>query len=898
MLENEANLQEYQNGRKKKKKMMVSESDGCLMEISSTSTVSLEQLNEGLAASSETQAGKEKHGKKKHKKKMEGDIAEVSAEVSVSESITVGQEEGRKRKRRRKQQGKEEEDGAPVVSETEGALVKERKKKKKKKRSEMSDTAEHASEVPDRETVVAEERVREKKKKRRKDSEMEQDNNTMGAEEMVKKKKRSEVSDTAEHASKVPAMETVVAEEKVREKKKKRREDSEMEQDSNTMGAEEMVKKKKKRSEVSDTAEHASEVPDRETVVAEERVREKKKKRRKYSEMEQDNNTMSAEEMVKKEQSEVSDTAEHASEVPDMETVVAEEKVREKKKKRRKDSEMEQDNNTMGAEEMVKKEQSEVSDTAEHASEVPDMETVVAEEKVREKKKKRRKDSEMEQDNNTMGAEEMVKKEQSEVSDTAEYASEVPDMETVVAEEKVREKKKKRRKDSEMEQDNNTMGAEEMVKKKNNNNNKKKHFEREENGAGESSSMIPSDDLKEQGTQYKLNSKTQKLTTAYAVEMDLEGEEENISVSAQNFMDASMRKCIEELKKFIPNVETKSPSVISHLVKYDLSRFKILSQEGESFKSGRFSAEENEKLFRNIKDFLALTGISSAAKLFFTNRYPEEAAQIRNMKKLHKFHSQIAVGIFRSWHEIYSRGRKVFDEFNYKGRYTEDELKKLNKLQNLYGNNWMKISELTGRSNISLEKRFSQIAHKKGEWTVSEQKKLMRIIKEYMVTQVEPKDGPSGLTIRKEKLYSNVPWKSVSEGMETRSWVQCRVKWMAILKQKMTCGADVYKGRKSLQAKIRLIRALYEMDVEDSSDVKWEDLTFTIGDVPPAYIQAKFYKLKVTQVPLWQSKSFSDIIDFLYNKVLPKLEKDLKNCEEESVLPKDIFCLSQIFDAD
>uniref|UniRef100_A0A3B3RX30 Transcription termination factor 1, tandem duplicate 1 n=1 Tax=Paramormyrops kingsleyae TaxID=1676925 RepID=A0A3B3RX30_9TELE len=588
MLENEANLQEYQNGRKKKKKMMVSESDGCLMEISSTSTVSLEQLNEGLAASSETQAGKEKHGKKKHKKKMEGDIAEVSAEVSVSESITVGQEEGRKRKRRRKQQGKEEEDGAPVVSETEGALVKERKKKKKKKRSEMSDTAEHASEVPDRETVVAEEKVREKKKKRRKDSEMEQDNNTMGAEEMVKK----------------------------------------------------------------------------------------------------------------------------------------------------------------------------------------------------------------------------------------------------------------------------------------NNNNKKKHFEREENGAGESSSMIPSDDLKEQGTQYKLNSKTQKLTTAYAVEMDLEGEEENISVSAQNFMDASMRKCIEELKKFIPNVETKSPSVISHLVKYDLSRFKILSQEGESFKSGRFSAEENEKLFRNIKDFLALTGISSAAKLFFTNRYPEEAAQIRNMKKLHKFHSQIAVGIFRSWHEIYSRGRKVFDEFNYKGRYTEDELKKLNKLQNLYGNNWMKISELTGRSNISLEKRFSQIAHKKGEWTVSEQKKLMRIIKEYMVTQVEPKDGPSGLTIRKEKLYSNVPWKSVSEGMETRSWVQCRVKW------------------------------LYEMDVEDSSDVKWEDLTFTIGDVPPAYIQAKFYKLKVTQVPLWQSKSFSDIIDFLYNKVLPKLEKDLKNCEEESVLPKDIFRLSQIFDAD
>lgn len=210
MLENEANLQEYQNRRKKKKKMMVSESDGCLMEISSTSTVSLEQLNEGLAASSETPMGEERHGKKKkHKKKMEGDITEVSAEMFVSESIMVGQGEGRKRKRQWKQQREEEEDGAPMVSETVGELVQERKKKKKKKRSEVSDTAENASEVPDGETVVAEERVREKKKKRWKDDEMEQDNNTMGAEKMVKKKKKNhcerEENGAGESSSMIPA---------------------------------------------------------------------------------------------------------------------------------------------------------------------------------------------------------------------------------------------------------------------------------------------------------------------------------------------------------------------------------------------------------------------------------------------------------------------------------------------------------------------------------------------------------------------------------------------------------------------------------------------------------------------------------------------------------------------
>ncbi|XP_036383465.1 transcription termination factor 1 [Megalops cyprinoides] len=339
------------------------------------------------------------------------------------------------------------------------------------------------------------------------------------------------------------------------------------------------------------------------------------------------------------------------------------------------------------------------------------------------------------------------------------------------------------------------------------------------------------------------------------------------------------------------------------MVKYDLPRFRAFKREGRALRRGRYSSEENRRLVQNVKDFLALTGIDSGTKLFFPSRFPEEKSHIVKMKNQYKFHSRMAAGICRPWHDIYTRGRKIFDEYNYKGRFTEEDDNKLRKLQKLHGNNWMKISELTGRSNHSLELRFSQLAANKGAWTEEELASLTRAVRCYMQQLAEPV-GDS-LTIRRERLYSKLPWTEVASQVQTRNWSQCRIKWMAILKQKMTAGAQVYRGRKSLEAKIRLIKALHAMNVEDAAEVNWEDLTQAIGDVPPNYVQSKFYKLKVTQVPLWQTMSFGDVIDFLNEKVVPQLEQRLQACrghsrdeeeEEEGVsTQQETFLFSDIF---
>jgi len=48
--------------------------------------------------------------------------------------------------------------------------------------------------------------------------------------------------------------------------------------------------------------------------------------------------------------------------------------------------------------------------------------------------------------------------------------------------------------------------------------------------------------------------------------------------------------------------------------------------------------------------------------------------------------------------------------FPFLKRFSKEEIKALLKYHTLHGSNWRKISELTGRSSFSLEKRFSQIS--------------------------------------------------------------------------------------------------------------------------------------------------------------------------------------------
>ncbi|XP_072520551.1 uncharacterized protein [Salminus brasiliensis] len=266
-------------------------------------------------------------------------------------------------------------------------------------------------------------------------------------------------------------------------------------------------------------------------------------------------------------------------------------------------------------------------------------------------------------------------------------------------------------------------------------------------------------------------------------------------------------RLLEELKQFIPTVESREPEDINKMIHYDLPRYKEFKKRGIPLNRGRFTTKENETLMKNVDDFLALTGIDNATKLFFTHHFKEEQEQIKRLKKMHRFFAVIADGIPRSCHDVYARGRRVFDGSAHKGKFSKTEIHQLRALHTLHGNNWKKISELTGRSALSLEKRYSQLNLKEGYWSKAEVQRLLRSVRDHIISQVQPGvTDISSTRVSRQILYQGLPWRKIAAQVETRSWAKCREKWMSVLAVKMSSGAE-HTEKNSDEIKVKLIKA-------------------------------------------------------------------------------------------
>ncbi|XP_042819405.1 transcription termination factor 1 [Panthera tigris] len=382
--------------------------------------------------------------------------------------------------------------------------------------------------------------------------------------------------------------------------------------------------------------------------------------------------------------------------------------------------------------------------------------------------------------------------------------------------------------------------------------------------------------------------------------------------------DVDLDSAVKQLQEFIPDIKERAATTIKRMYRDDLGRFKEFKAQGVAIRFGKFSVKENKQLEKNVQEFLSLTGIDNADKLLYTDRYPEEKSVITDLKRKYSFRLHIGKGIARPWKLVYYRAKKMFDVNNYKGRYSKGDTEKLKIYHSLHGNDWKKIGEMVARSSLSVALKFSQISSPRnhGAWSKAETQKLIKAVEEVILKKMSPhelqqvdsklRENPDGrLSIVRESLYKGISWVEVEARVETRNWMQCKSKWTEILTKRMTNGRDVYRGVNALRAKINLIERLYEINVEDANEIDWEDLASTIGDVPPSYVQTKFYKLKATCVPFWQKKTFPEIIDYLYETSLPLLKEKLEKMMEKKgaeiqtpAAPRQVFLLRDIFYCD
>ncbi|XP_027242081.2 transcription termination factor 1 isoform X1, partial [Cricetulus griseus] len=305
--------------------------------------------------------------------------------------------------------------------------------------------------------------------------------------------------------------------------------------------------------------------------------------------------------------------------------------------------------------------------------------------------------------------------------------------------------------------------------------------------------------------------------------------------------DVDLGSAVRQLKEFIPDIQERAATTIRRMYRDDLGRFREFKAQGVAIRFGKFSVKENKQIEKNVQEFLSLTGIESADKLLYTDRYPEEKSLITNLKRKHAFRLHTGKGIARPWKLVYYRAKKIFDVNNYKGRYNEEDTKKLKAYHSLHGNDWKKIGAMVARSSLSVALKYSQIGgHRNhGTWSKTETQRLIKAVEDVILKKMSPQElreldsrlqeDPEGrLSIVREKLYKGISWVEVEARVETRNWMQCKSKWTEILTKRMTHGGFVYRGVNALQAKITLIERLYELNVNDANEIDWEDLASAI----------------------------------------------------------------------
>uniref|UniRef100_A0A8C6WT21 Myb-like domain-containing protein n=1 Tax=Neogobius melanostomus TaxID=47308 RepID=A0A8C6WT21_9GOBI len=218
---------------------------------------------------------------------------------------------------------------------------------------------------------------------------------------------------------------------------------------------------------------------------------------------------------------------------------------------------------------------------------------------------------------------------------------------------------------------------------------------------------------------------------------------------------------LAELEEFIPDIRTKAADVIFKIKRYDLPRFREFKRQGLKIRWGRYSHEENLRIRRNVDDFLKLTGIETVDELLFPRRYPDREQSLKNLKSQHCFYQRLSDGLLRTSEQVYNRSKKMFDPRNHLGRFSVEEVKALEKLHTLHGNDWRTIGDKLERSIYACEKRCAELG--------------MIHPCTPLHSPVLPQTPPPSVV--RVCLCSRLPWSKISHRVQTRSWNQCRGKW-------------------------------------------------------------------------------------------------------------------------
>ncbi|XP_069603680.1 transcription termination factor 1 [Ranitomeya imitator] len=381
-----------------------------------------------------------------------------------------------------------------------------------------------------------------------------------------------------------------------------------------------------------------------------------------------------------------------------------------------------------------------------------------------------------------------------------------------------------------------------------------------------------------------------------------EGEKRSATLeTGKNRRRKSISEAVREqdvalLQEYLPRMN--NPNALKYLCCSEVERVKAAKRSGIMYRSGQFTVEEDEIIRKNAQEFASRFGIESPQMLFHTYLFPELKGTVLQLKRKYRFRTRLADGLHRFASHVYIRGTKLFSPGTIKGRFSNEEVAQLKMYREMFGRNWQMISCALNRNYDSVSMKSTQLHESNhGVWSTDETNRLIAAVKESVVDNLrKEKNGEEPVTVPKRRLYTGIPWFLVERKVETRLWTSCRTRWYNVMLMRMNNYINPFGKTLKIKAFIKTIRWLYDKNVKDYGDVKWDELSDHIGNVPTNYMQKTFHSWKKCVLG-WKDMRLHAIVKGLYDDILPGLEAQLSAAEEIYLEPetKDEFLISEIF---
>lgn len=285
-------------------------------------------------------------------------------------------------------------------------------------------------------------------------------------------------------------------------------------------------------------------------------------------------------------------------------------------------------------------------------------------------------------------------------------------------------------------------------------------------------------------------------------------------------------------------------------------------EQGLSLEYGKYTAEEDSILLRNVHEIAAHYDIRYPYMIVghCGDHNPEVQKEVQKLVKKYKLMRMLGRGLpCRTLHSAYMRARILLDPQNKpaKNGPTSKQKKQLERMYAQMGPKWTVMAQRLGltaeqcRSTLRCDQDKKTFAT--GVWSKEEDDCLQQAIRKQT----------SGRSVK----LSTIDWRKVSKCMGRRTAQQCRRRWTLMQLNPEVSSA---KRKWSPYDTIHLIWRMHRLNPPRSSAVDWDELAEYFPWAQSASIPRYHWQSTVNKyLPPEERADFQSKVKNLYERVLP-----------------------------